>query len=558
MTFVKSRILLITLLSLVLLIMAGVSATAGGQKEVHVGLSTEPWDLDPAIGTDEATANITRSVYDPLIELDKSNEPTTNFALCKGWEWKNNKKTIVLFLREGVKFHDGSDFTAADVKYDMEWRLDPENVSPFRPLLGPINSINIIDDYTLEVNFLSVFTDALQWWSRGMDGVVKRWSRGQRSLEKGGPSGTPGTDLSRNPFGTGPFKFVEWVSGSHITLEKNDDYWTEGIPVVDKVVFEFYGDPTSGQAALIAGSFDIIDKVQAADFESLSKRPGIVTDNSVGTQMQVTLLNMSSPPFGISADQIGNKEAIERAYNLRKFLFHAIDREAIKEKVFYGLATIIHGFWYPDSDWTSPNLKGMTLYDPELAREYLAKAGYPEGGFRFRLMATNVDWFVDIATIIQEQLRSWYNVDVEVIPIDKSTFFSTLYESEDWDAGQEDIGSLFVPLFTLNDFFYRNDLNKLHWHHADPDLPKGYHESVPGHADFVALYDKAIIEPNDQKRKEMVWKLEEMVFSEYAIFTQLMFTNQLTAWRDRLKGYGDGVNSVGRINLRFIKEVSGQ
>jgi ABC-type transport system substrate-binding protein len=527
-------------------------------KDLHIGIATEPWDLDPAIRTDTGSGYPIKNIYDPLIELDQNNEPTTEFALCKGWEWKNNAQTIVLSLREGVKFHDGTDFTAADVKYNIDWQLDEENAAPNKGLLGPVESVNIIDDYTLEVNFTGPFTAALQQWSRALDGIVPEGAHGKRSEEKG-VAGFAGTDLSRNPIGTGPFKFVDWVSGSHVTLERNDNYWAEGVPApgIDKVVFEFIKDPAAMEAALISGSIDIVDKIPFRDFATISRMPSIVTKRIPGIQTQVIYINLSSPPFGISADQIGDEQAIERAYNVRKFLFHAINREEIADEIFYGMATTQYGPWYADSDWTSPNLKGMTLHDPELAREYLEKAG-PEyaDGFDFRMMCTNAQWFCDVSTIIQEQLRP-YGVSVEVIPIDKSAFFDTMYETEDWDTGMEDWGlNNFLAISWLWSAYYRNDHNHNHWHHAAPDLPENYHESVPGHAEFCAIMDRAEVEPDEQKRKEMVWEMQEMV-TEDVIQIDLMFLDNLHAWRDTIKGYGEGLNSQGEINLKYITEFTG-
>lgn len=541
------------------------TAWAGGEtggsgkakdKELRVGIATEPWDLDPAIRTDTGSGYLIKNIYDPLIELDQDNEPTSEFALAEGWEWKNGARAIVLYLRKGVTFHDGTDFTAADVKYNIEWQLDPENNAPNKGLLGPIESIEIIDDYTLKVNFSAPFTSALQEWSRALDGIVPEGGHGKRAEEKG-VGGIIGTELSRNPIGTGPFKFVEWVSGSHIALEKFDDYWVEGVPAMDRAVFEFITDSAAMEAALISGSIHIMDKVPNRDFETLSKKPRIVTKRIPGIQTQVIYINLSSPPFGISADQIGDKEAIEKAYNLRKFLFHAIDRQEIADELFYGMASIQYGPWYADSDWASPKLKKMTLHDQKLAKEYLAKAGYPDGGFNFRMMATNAQWFVDVSTLIQEQLRP-YGVDVEVIPIDKSAFFDTMYETEDWDTGMEDWGlNNFLAISWLYSGYYRNNHNHNRWQHAAPDLPEGFHETVPGHKEFCDLCDKAIIEPDEKKQKEMVWKLQEMV-TEDVIQIDLMFLDNLHAWRDSIKGFGEGLNSQGNINLKFITEFTGQ
>jgi ABC-type transport system substrate-binding protein len=522
-------------------------------KELRIGISTEPWDLDPAIRTDTGSGYIIKNVYDPLIELDQNNQPTCEFALCQDWELKDEARTIVVTLREGVKFHDGSDFTADDVKYSIEWQLDDENEAPNKGLLGPIESVEVIDDYTIQVNFSDPYTGVLQQWTRVLDGIVPEGSHGERSEEKG-VAGFAGTDLSRAPIGTGPFKFIEWVSGSHITVEPFDDYWAEGVPApgIDLVVFEIIEDPAAMQAALVGGSIHIVDKVPFRDFATISEMPGIETTRIPGIQTQLIYINLGAPPFGVSPDQVGNEAEIARAKNLRKFLFHAIDGEEIADELFYGMASMQYGPWYADSDWTSPNLKEMTLHDPELAQEYLDAAG-PEyaDGFDFRMMCTNAQWFCDVSTVIQEQLRP-YGVNVEVIPIDKSAFFDTMYETFDWDTGMEDWGlSNFLAISWLWSGYYRNNHNHNHWHHDAPDLPETYHPTVPGHDEFVAMYDEAVIEPDEQTRKEMVWEMQEMV-TEDVIQFDMMFLDNLHAWSSTVEGYGEGLNSQGNINLKFV------
>ncbi|MCF7875701.1 ABC transporter substrate-binding protein [Candidatus Bipolaricaulota bacterium] len=524
-------------------------------KELHVGIGTEPWDLDPAIRTDTASGYLIENIYDPIIELDRNREVTTKFALTREYDWKNNKKTIVLHLREGVKFHDGTDFTAADVKYNINWQLNPDNNAPNAGLLGPIENVEVVDEYTLRVDFEKPFPQALMRWSRALDGIVPEGGHGNRSKEKG-VAGFAGTQLSRNPVGTGPFEFVDWVSGSHITLKKFDDYWAEGVPAVDKVVFDIIPDQSALEAALISGSVDIIDKLPHKDFATIKRMPNIETEKMLGTLTEVAYLNLGAPPFGITEEQVGDQEAVERALNMRKFLYHAINREEIKEQLFYGMAEIQHGPWYPNSDWTSPKLKKAGRpYNPELARQHLEKAGYDKDE-EIRIMATKAQWFVDMATIIQEQLRQ-FGVSVEVIPVDKATLFDRLYETFDWEIAIEDWGlNDFTPSSWLWSGYYRNNHNHNHWHHESPDLADHLHETVPGHEKFQEMYDKAVVEPDTQKRKELIWEMEEMV-TDKVIQVDMMYLYNIYAWRSTVKGFGDGLTPMGNLNLAYITEFTG-
>lgn len=530
-------------------------AAPANSAELRIGIATEPWDLDPAIRTDTGSGYLIQNIYDPLIEIGTDNRVSTKYAVADSWEWRDDLHGITIKLKEGIKFHDGSELTAADVKYNFDWQLDPDNNAPQLGLIGPVEQVTVVDDHTIKVALKAPYPDALQNWARALDGIVPEGAHGERSEEKG-TAGFAGTQLSRNPVGSGPYKFVEWVSGSHIVLEKNEDYWVDGIPVADKAVFEFIGDEAAKLAALISGSVQIVDKVPYRDYDTIKRMPNVETERVPGIQTQILYLNLAAPPLGISADQVGDEAAIEKAYNVRKFLFHAVDREEIADELFYGMASVQHGPWYTDSEWTSPKLKKMSLHDPELAKEHLKKAGYADGGLSFRIMATNAQWFVDVSTIIQEQLRP-YGVDVEVIPIDKSAFFDTMYETTDWEVGMEDWGlSNFSALSWLYSAYYRNNHNHNHWHHASPDLKdgEGYHPSVPGHDKFVELYDKAEVEADEEKRKQLVWEMQELV-TENVIQVDLMFLDNLYAWSSNVAGYGDGLGSQGDINLRFVEAI---
>jgi len=551
----RTSILIAVLLVVALPLFSEGQKQQPASEEIRVGISTEPWDLDPATATDTGSYHILKNVYDPIIEYDSNNQLTTENSLTRDYEWKDQNKTLILHLREGVTFHDGSEFSASDVKYNIEWQLDPDNDAPWKGQLGPIDTVTVIDKYTLEVKFKSPTPQALAMWAgTALFGIVPEGSHGERTEQKG-TAGKLGTDLSRNPVGTGPYKFVQWRSGSQITLEKNENYWKDGVAAPKKAVFEFIGEPSAKLAALISGSIDIIDKVPFRDYATVKDMPGIRTKRMPGTALQILYLNLSNPPLGISADQVGNQDAIERALHVRRFLYYAINRQDIADNLFYGMATVAKGPWYPDSEWTSPKLKAMDPHNPRLAREHLAAAGYADGGLNLEFQATNAQWFVDVATIIQEQLRE-YNVNVEVVPVDKATLFDTMYESNDWDVLVEDwVFSDFSVLSYLGFNYPWNNWSPNHWHHADPDLRDLYHQSVPGHQEWADKYQQAVLTSDPEKRKQLVWELEETVVDK-VVGVDMMIVDSLYAWRDGVKGYENGLDSIGIIDLRFVEDIT--
>lgn len=534
-------------------LMASAQKEAVSGEELRIGISTEPWDLDPATATDTGSYHLIKNIYDPIIEYNADNQLTTENSLTRDYEWRNENKTLILYLREGVTFHDGSEFSASDVKYNIEWQLAEENEAPWKGQLGPVSSVSVVDKYTLQVKFESPTPHALAMWAgTAMFGVVPEGGHGERTEEKG-TAGRLGTNLSRQPVGTGPYEFSQWRSGSQITLEKNEDYWG-GEPVADRAVFEFIGEPSAKLAALISGSVDIIDKVPFRDYQTVKNMPDVSTKRMPGTALQILYLNLSNPPLGISEEQIGDEEEIARARHVRKFLYHAINRDQIAEELFYGMATVAKGPWYPDSEWTSPELKEMEPYNPELARQHLERAGYADGGLSLEFQATNAQWFVDMATVIQEQLRE-YNVEVEVVPVDKATLFDTMYESVDWDVLVEDwVFSDFSVLSYLGFNYPWNNWSPNHWHHESDELRDLYHASVPGHQEWSELYDQTVLATDPERRKEMVWELQEIVVDK-TVGVDLMIVDSLYAWRDSVAGYENGLDSIGIIDLRFVEEV---
>ncbi len=523
-------------------ILAGVLAVCGVAGELRVGISGEPWNLDPALYTDIASAWLIQNIYDPLVELSVTGEPLPDYSLCESWEFNADATAITLHLRQGVKFHDGTELTAEDVVYNFEWILDPDNASPVRKALGPVESVEALDPYTVRVTFAYPFPEALQYWSRALIGIVPAGSR--RGVE---------SPLARHPIGTGPFVFVEWRKGSHIVLEPFADYWLEGTPPagIDRVVFLFFGDEASKVAALLAGEVHIVDWISPRNFLALEGAPGIELARIPGVMHQYVALNLASHPFGITVEEVGDELAIERALMARKFMMYAIDREEIRDEIFYGLATIMYGPWYPDSEWFSPKLRGRTLHDPQKAREYLERY-YGLGGDRplkFRIIATNTGWFVDIATMIQTQLRE-YGVEAEVIPLEKRTLFATL-KTFDWEAAVEDFAHGIPAVLRWLRFGYYKVPNHNHWYHAAPDLPSPYFPTHPGHEEFCELWDRAAAEPDPEKRRELVWALEEMLV-ENVIRIDLMMVDSLLAWRREVRFAEGAVHLLGTLHLKAV------
>ncbi|WP_458209252.1 ABC transporter substrate-binding protein [Haladaptatus sp. NG-SE-30] len=511
----------------------------GGKKvRLNVALSSEVWNFDPALWTDTATSTIGGLVYDEVIELTPKNELKPGLVE-KVPEPTNGGKAFDYKLRKGLKFHSGDDVTAEDFKYSVDWILDPKNKSPIKSRLPFVTGTEIVGDRTLRLNLEKPFS-TLNWWlTRGVEGIVPKGSRG--NVEKGkGPSGLS-TKLTKNPKGkgTGPFKFAEWKSGSHVLLKKFDDYWKDGQPKVDEIKFNFIGENSTRLAKLRSGNIDLTNKVPPKDFESLKGQPKISAESVPGNTTEVLYLNLME----------AKNNPMSNVNNRRAVLF-GINAQEILDEVFHGQGVVQKGPWYPDDEWTSPKLKDMKMYDPKKAKKELEKAGNPDG-FSMEIMATKGSWFKDEAVIIQNQL-SQIGIDVSVTTMDKSTLFNQVYGTTDWHAAMEDWGqSIPVATYWLDAGYADNNHNHNNWHHPADDLKKPYKPSGPpapkdakgdfsnGHEWFVSRLREAQSAQSEDKQKEIVYELEEYVV-ENAIQIDIAYVNKLEAWRNDVEGYDIG------------------
>jgi len=510
----------------------------GQTVRLNVGLAHGVWNFDPAVWTDTSSSTVGSLIYDEVVALD-TDEQLQPGLIEEIPDPIDGGRAFEYTLREGLTFHNGDPVTAEDFKYSVDWILNPENNAPIRSRLPFVTDTEVVGDRTLRMNLEEPFA-TLNWWlTRGLEGIVPEGSRGE-TREGKGPAGLA-TDLTKDPSGagTGAFQFVEWKSDSHVLLESFDDYWMEDAPMVDEIRFDIVPENSTRLANLRSGNIGLTNRVPPKDVESLNGRPNITAKSVPGNLTEVLYLNLMEAE-GNPMSNVNNRRAV---------LF-GIDAQEILDEIFYGQGVVQKGPWYPDSEWTSPKLKEMTLYDPEKARAELEKAGNPDG-FELDIIATKGSWFKDEAIIIQDQL-SRIGIDVSVTAVEKSTLFNQVYGTTDWHAAMEDWGqSIPVATYWLDAGYADNNHNHNNWHHASPDLKDPYEPSGPpapedaegdysnGHEWFVAKLREAQAATDEQRQKEIVYRLEEYVV-ENAIQIDIAYVNKLEAWRNSVSGYEIG------------------
>jgi peptide/nickel transport system substrate-binding protein len=320
-------------------------AFAQARTDVKVGLVLEPPSLDP---TAEAAAAVDEVLYANVFEGLTRFAPDGSIipALAESWEISEDGLTYTFHLHDGVKFHDGTDFDAEDVKFSLE-RINAEgSLNAQKQLYADIAAVEVVDPLTVRVTL-----------SKPNGNMIYNLAWGDAVMVA--PESADGNKT--NPIGTGPFVFADRVEGDRIELTRNPDYW--GTPVrLESATFRFIADPTAAFAALQAGDVDTFPNFPApetvAQFEN-DPRFRVVIGATEGET--ILAMNNGKPPL----DNIKVRQAIT----------HAIDRQAIIDGAMFGYGTPIGTFMSPaNPDYV--DLTAQSNYDPEKSRALLAEVGW--------------------------------------------------------------------------------------------------------------------------------------------------------------------------------------
>lgn len=331
--------------------------------------------LDPHTVSSYSSYQILNNVVEGLTFYDDN----LNLVpwLAESWEQSADGLTWTFRLRQGVKFHNGREMTAEDVKWSFERLIDPATGAGNAARVGPPDTqIEVIDDYTVAITHPEPFGIFPQ--SLGFDkstGIVARESLNDQGI-------------IAVPIGTGPFKIADVEGTTRIVLEKNEDYWQQGLPYLDAVEIQPIPDDTVRETALRGGEVDWVLAIAPQNYDSLSADPNVVVATAPQLSYDYIGVNVTREPF----DDVRVRQAIALT----------LDREQIAEASYFGLAETIQGPTGPGSPWYFD----YTPYDRDVerARELLAEAGYPDG-FEMELLPTvQYGETVRAAQVIQQQL----------------------------------------------------------------------------------------------------------------------------------------------------------
>lgn len=320
---------------------------------LRVAVPTFPNSLDASVAAERNAQNVSWQMFDSLVWANEQNviEP----ALAERWEVSEDGREFTFFLRQNVEFHNGEPFNADAVVFSWERGIQPH--IEWSDRWARASAVERIDDYTVRIT--TAEPDPLL-----LGVMAQHWNIVPPVYTQ-----EVGDDrFGESPVGTGPFRFVEWVREDRIVLERNDSYWREGLPRVDRVVFRPIPEASTRMAAIQTGEIDIVNRLTVEQAGALESIDGVrVVTYPIDRVFYITFNNLTS---GIGEPTMDPR--VRRAMN------YAVDRQAIIDSLFGGRAQLATGLMTPSNLGYDPTIEPFP-FDPDRARELLAEAGFPDG-----------------------------------------------------------------------------------------------------------------------------------------------------------------------------------
>ena len=461
---------------------------------LKAAFSADPAGFDPARGPSGMSHVVIEQVYSTLMSLDPDARPYPDLA--ESFEMSEDGLTYTFKLRPNVKFHNGDDLTAEDVKFTFERLKAPDSGYSYGSQVETISSVEAVDPQTVKFTLSAPTGPFLIYMAFPGSSIVSK-----KVVESG-------HDLNAQPIGSGPFKFVSYQPRSKIIFEKNPDYYEAGKPYLDGLEMHLIADATALTNAVVSGTVNFSNEIPPKDWATVQSVPGLTGAALEGSRYYWLLPNNEHKPF----DNVKVRQAVAQA----------IDRQAIVNGAFFGQATPISGGVIPEWNWA---YAGLTHFKPgadlEKAKALLAEAGFPDGFETSITVASSFPAMVAMAPIIQANLAA-IGVKATI-----STMEIPRYWDEVWGPSNFDITTMYwvSPLADPDDFVTNNykcgmaiNVQKS----CSPDMDQ--------------LLDEAKSATTEDARKAAYKKQQELSLEQMPI-VPLVNAWILTAHTDKLQGF---------------------
>jgi len=443
-------------LALVLL----VSPAAAPAQNLVVQSATEPPGLDLTATPASATAVVVfYNVQESLVKVDRHGKIVP--WLAERWHTSDNKN-YTFFLKRGVRFHNGRELRAADVKFVFDRAMNPETKHPAVLNYAAIGDVIVKDDYTITFALKSTAANFLLTMARQGSVVYPR-----EAVDT----------LKSEPIGTGPYKLAEWVRGDRIVLVKNPDYHVKGLPKLDRVTYRFIPDPNAALAALKAGDIDAaMFGLGPEHVPELQKDPRFQVIIGETTNDVIMSMNNSRKPYS--------------DVRVRRAITHGINKPEVVKGAMFGLGRVLGTNVDPLNPYFV-DMSGAMPYDPGKAKKLLAEAGYPNGFEAVLRVAPQYYYTVRTGEVLAAQLQK-IGVRIKIEQVEWGQWLSRVWKDAEYDltiighAEAWDIANYANPKY-----YFRYD-----------------------NADFQKLFTESEITVDDKARRELYVRMQKKLVED--------------------------------------------
>jgi peptide/nickel transport system substrate-binding protein len=444
------------------LALGGIAGEAAAQAPARliVQSTAEPPGLDMTATPATATSGIVfYNVQESLVKVDRHGKLVP--SLAERWHTADNKN-YTFFLKKGIRFHNGREMKAADVKFCFDRALNPETKHPYAKDYEAVGDIIVKDDYTVTFALKTVNANFLQNIARAGAAIYPR-----EAVDT----------LKSHPIGTGPFRFEEWVRGDRVVLVRNGDYHVKGLPKLDRVTFRFITDPNAVLAALKAGDIDVsLFGLGPEHVQDLLKDARFQVISGDTTNDVILSMNNSRKPY--------------TDVRVRRAMTYGINKGDVLKGAMFGMGKILGTNVDPLNPYYVDMSKAMP-YDPAKAKQLLAEAGYPNGFDTVLKVTPQYEYTVRSGQVIADNLKK-SGVNVKIEQIEWGQWLSRVFREADFDlsiighAEAWDIKNYANPKY-----YFRYDSPK-----------------------FQALFAKSEITVDDKARREVYADMQKVLVEE--------------------------------------------
>jgi peptide/nickel transport system substrate-binding protein len=476
------------------------TARADESGTLTVALSNNPVTCDPINMSSHDSEILSQTIYENLLEFDIHGVLKPQLAKALP-EISADSLVYTFDLRDDVAFQDGKPLTADDIKYSLEYTIDPANKASRGPIFNRLSHVVTDGPHRVHVHLKEPFAP----WTTFLTKFCGTWPAGSR--EKYGNDYFRRTPVN---LGTGPGIFEEWKPNDYVSFRRNPNYWQKGLPHWDRLVVKIVPEDATRVAYLLSGQADIIGEPPPREFGQLKDRKGIQgAAVPCWGGRTVIMQNCARPPF----DDL----------EFRQAMAHAVDRKTIAEKVYFGLVEP-SGIPAPASSWWyDADADAMTAYDMDLARQHLARSRYA-GGVEFDLELPAEPYLLDAkdaAVFLQAELAK-LNIRINL----KMASFPIVFrhiQSGDYTSALVNFMAPGEPTyFLLANFTPDSFMSKASGGIVDP---------------VVAETLKIAFMENDHDKLKPVYARLMKHMAEMNYYTLIGYFSAANLWRDRVKGF---------------------